>query len=217
MTFSPISPAVIDAIRQLDSRVMRTLSEQLRDTVRAWVEQGLREGKGPREIARQLRQVIGLAPHQVEWVEKYKIDLQAQGMPGPRAEKALDTYRRRLIAQNAETNARTAALDAQKLGQHLSWQQRVEAGEVDGAKLTKRWSGTLDDRERDSHLIMEGETVPWDQPYSNGQMQPGDGEFNCRCVSAYTTAATPKTGAGAKGIEPAQLRIGSLLRRSVLA
>lgn len=212
MTFSPVAPSVIDAIRQLDTRVMRTLSDQIRDTVRAYVEQGLRQGIGPKELARQLRSIIGLAPHQVEWVEKYTLDLQGQGIPGPKATKMIDAYQRRLIANNAEANARTAALDAQKLGQHLSWQQQVESGEVDGEKLTKRWSGTLDDRERPSHLAMEGNTVPWDEPYANGQMQPGDGEFNCRCVSVYSTRAEVKGPAAASGIEPNQLRVGPLLQ-----
>jgi len=43
----------------------------------------------------------------------------------------------------------------------------------------------MDSRERDSHIAMEGDTVPWDQLYSNGQMIPGDTEYNCRCVSIY--------------------------------
>lgn len=212
MTFSPLSPQVIDAIRALDTRVLRTLGDDIREVVRAYVENGLRNGIGPRELARQLRQIIGLAPHQLEWVEKYRAKLEASGMTPARIDKATTTYQNRLIAINAETNARTAALDAQKLGQHLAWEQQVQSGEVDGSKLTKRWSGTLDDRERDSHLVMEGETVPWDQPYSNGQMQPGDGEFNCRCVSVYSTRAEVKAGAGARGIGAGQLRVGSLLQ-----
>jgi hypothetical protein len=27
--------------------------------------------------------------------------------------------------------------------------------------------------------------VPADQPYSNGQMVPGEDEYNCRCISAF--------------------------------
>lgn len=212
MTFSPVAPSVIDAIRQLDTRVMRTLSDQVRDTARAYVENGLRNGKGPREIARELRQVLGLAPHQVEWVENYTIRLQGEEVPGPKATKMIEKYESRLIAQNAEVNARTAALDAQKLGQHLAFQQQVEAGDINGDALTKRWSGTLDDRERDSHLAMEGNTVPWDEPYANGQMQPGENEWNCRCVSIYSTRAELKGPASAAGIEPAQLVVGEILQ-----
>jgi hypothetical protein len=121
------------------------------------------------------------------------------GLSPAQIDRMTDAYRKRFVAFNAETNTRTAALDAQRLGQHLSWQQAVERGDIDGTTLTKRWSGTLDDRERDSHLEMEGETVPYDQPYSNGQMIPGDTEYNCRCVSIYETSGRVKPGAGAFG------------------
>ncbi len=38
---------------------------------------------------------------------------------------------------------------------------------------------------RDEHVPMNGETVPYDQPYSNGQMIPGEGDYNCGCLSRY--------------------------------
>jgi HK97 family phage portal protein len=48
-----------------------------------------------------------------------------------------------------------------------------------------------DDRVRDSHAAMDGEEKDLDEPYSNGQMYPGDpnvdpSEFiDCRCVEGY--------------------------------
>lgn len=208
MTFSPLSPAVIQAIRDLDTRVMAGLSENIRETVRAYVEQGLREGRGPRDIARGLRETVGLFPHQLDWIDGLRARLEAEGKP---ADRAVAAFTKRLVAANAETVTRTAALDAQKLGQHLATQQAIESGDLDPVGLTKRWSGTLDDRERDTHLAMEGETVPWDQPYSNGQDFPGQGEFNCRCVSIFSHAP-PKAGAGAFGVNPVQLNVGEMLR-----
>jgi len=46
----------------------------------------------------------------------------------------------------------------------------------------KEWVGTLDDRIRDEHLMMDGEQVELDQPFSNGLMYPS--EPNCRCTTA---------------------------------
>jgi hypothetical protein len=97
-------------------------------------------------------------------------------------------YERRMVAFNAETHARTAALDAQKLGQRLTWEQAAARGDVDGGRLMKRWRGVMDDRERPSHVAMEGEEVHFRSPYSNGQQQPGDDEYNCRCISVYFLA-----------------------------
>ncbi len=46
----------------------------------------------------------------------------------------------------------------------------------------KEWIATLDDRVRDEHLLMDGEIVPVDKPFSNGLMSPN--EPNCRCAIA---------------------------------
>jgi SPP1 gp7 family putative phage head morphogenesis protein len=49
--------------------------------------------------------------------------------------------------------------------------------------FTKTWSGVLDDKERDEHLEMEGETVDIDAEFSNGLQYPS--EPNCRCSLLY--------------------------------
>lgn len=52
-----------------------------------------------------------------------------------------------------------------------------------GVEMVKTWHTRIDGRERDEHAVMDGETVPIDQAFSNGLMQPG--EPNCRCVVTY--------------------------------
>lgn len=209
--FDVLNPDVIEGIRTLESKVIQTLEGDVRETVRAFTERGLREGVGPRTIARELRTVIGLAPNQVDAIANFRNMLEAgdrealtralrdkrfdrtlvkafagEGLSTAQIDRMTDAYAKRMVAFNAETHARTAALDAQKLGQQLTWDQAVERGDVDGEKLTKTWTGVLDDRERPEHVAMEGETVPHDQPYSNGQMIPGETEWNCRCVSLFS-------------------------------
>lgn len=239
VTFDVLSPSVVTAIGELNSRVMGTLGSGVRDTVRSVVQAGLEAGRNPRAVARDLRDLLSLAPNQANAVANFRGLLEAGdrealsralrdkrfdgtlrkafgpdggGLSTVQIDTMTDAYLRRMEAFNAETIARTATLDAQRLGQHLTWEQAVERGDIDGGKLTKRWSGTLDDREREEHLAMEGETVPWDAPFSNGQMVPGDSEYNCRCVAIYETAGALKAGAGARGIEAEQMRVGSLLR-----
>lgn len=231
IAFNVLSPRVVEAIQVLDTRVMTSLTEAVRETVRQAVQDGLRDGLPPKTIARGLREVIGLAPNQQRAVDNFRTALESRdlgaltrqlrdrrfdgtlrkafagdGLSTAQIERMTDAYRARFLAFHAETVTRTAALDAQRLGNHLTWADAVDRGDIDGDKLTKRWSGTLDDREREEHLAMEGETVRWDEPYSNGQMVPGESEYNCRCVSIFETAGTVKPGAGAKGIEPDQLR-----------
>jgi hypothetical protein len=106
-----------------------------------------------------------------------------------RIDKMVEAYRRRRINQNATINARQAAVDAQKLANRLAWQDAVAMGAVDAGSLYRVWRGVMDDRERPTHVAMEGDTVPFDSPHSNGQMIPGEGEFGCRCVDIYTVRA----------------------------
>lgn len=55
--------------------------------------------------------------------------------------------------------------------------------ESTGRTFTKTWSGVLDDRERDEHVELEGETVAVDEVFSNGLDFPS--EPNCRCTVLF--------------------------------
>lgn len=86
--------------------------------------------------------------------------------------------------KTAVRNARTAMTAAQNSGRLGSYQN----AESIGIKMQKRWLATLDERTRESHQELDGETVPVNEPFSNDLMYPGDPEgdpsevYNCRCT-----------------------------------
>lgn len=57
-----------------------------------------------------------------------------------------------------------------------------------GRKFVKTWSTALDDRVRDEHIALEGETVEINSTFSNGVQYPS--EPNCRCTVLYTEVET---------------------------
>jgi hypothetical protein len=61
-------------------------------------------------------------------------------------EKMTAAYRRKMVAFNTETIARTATLDALKLGQRLSWEAAIENGYVAEERVFKTWVGVMDSR-----------------------------------------------------------------------
>lgn len=215
VAFDHLSDNVITAIRDLDNTGVSRLKTEVQDVVRAYVENGLRDGAGPRTIARGIRGIVGLAPNQLKSVlnlrreletSQYasaaerqlldarfnlsKLDALSVSDRAARIDTIVESYRKSFVAFHAETASRTATLDAYKQGQRLAWQQAQDVGVVPAsAHLVKRWVGVMDDRERPSHVAMEGETVPIDDPFSNGQDYPGQGEFNCRCVERVFVAA----------------------------
>jgi phage portal protein BeeE len=89
-------------------------------------------------------------------------------------------------SSRAYTIARTEVHSLAGFAQH-------EAASQSGVLLYKEWVSTMDDRTRETHAAMNGETVPMDEAYSNGLMQPGDpgGDpsqvIQCRCNEVYHT------------------------------
>lgn len=211
VSFDYLNPRVIDAIRTLETKVIQNLEHDAKEVVRAIVENGLRDGHNPRAYARQLRSSVGLGPTQLQEVENYRRALMEKDaskalhylrrdkrydrltkdgkMTPERIDKAVDAYTRRRIALNAETNARTAALDAQKLAQRLSYEDAIAKGVVSRDQLKREWIGVMDAREREEHRAMEGQQVGFDSPFSNGEMEPGESTYNCRCIARITLAA----------------------------
>ncbi len=203
--FDTLNPRVIDAVRALDSRVINTLKDEVRETVRAYVENGLRDGAAPKTIARNLRGVIGLAPNQELAVRNFENALRdgdmskslryklrdrrfdgtvRKGAYSPeQIERMTDAYRRKMESFNANTNARTATLDSLKLGQRMSWEDAAKNGIVDRSALMMKWITVGDARVRPEHVAMNGEEVPFDGAFSNGESIPGESTFNCRCLA----------------------------------
>ncbi len=188
VAFDHLSPFVLDGIQNLETKAITSLADDIRESVLTTVKQGLIAGKGPRDIARNLRPIIGMSPTQALNAAKYEAGLRAEEIPEATIAKKVAAYQRKAVALNAETNARTATLDAFKLGQQLAWEDAINKGIVERGRLMKTWVGVMDTRERESHREMEGNTVQFDQPYKNYQQIPGEDEYNCRCLSRVFTA-----------------------------
>lgn len=80
-------------------------------------------------------------------------------------------------------NARTMVTGAENVGRL----DRLYEMEEEGAVLRKMWRATPDERTRESHALMDGETAKIDEEFSNGLMYPADPDgdpaevYNCRC------------------------------------
>lgn len=107
-----------------------------------------------------------------------------QGKSIPDIAKGLDAvsgagYRSAVMA------ARTSMTSAQNAGRVDSYKEAEEMG----IEMEQMWLATLDDRTRDSHALMDGETVPVGEEFSNGCKFPADPDcpdpsevYNCRCT-----------------------------------
>lgn len=210
--FDMLNPRVADAARSLDTRVVQGLKESVRETVLQHTARGLEAGKAPRTIARGVRESLGLSPWHENAVENFErmlrdgdrealtrelrdrrfdgtlrraLGKRGTGLSEEQIQKMTAAYRRRMIAYSAETTARSAALDAQRLGQRMSWLDAIDQGIADARRIRRTWVDSDDSRVRPEHEDMDGETIGFWDTYSNGQSIPGDSDFNCRCVERY--------------------------------
>jgi hypothetical protein len=208
--FDVLNPRVIDAVRALDDKVTAALKADVREMVRGAVERGLVEGVNPRTSARSIRQAVGLGPTQEQQVRNFRRALETgdvakalgyekrdrrfdarirRGELTPaQIDQMVDIYRKRRIALNAESVARTAALDSVKGAQRLSWDSAIARGIVDRDRLRKQWVTTLDGRERPLHHRLNGTVVGYDETFPTGDIVPGQSEWNCRCIARYFLA-----------------------------
>jgi hypothetical protein len=211
VAFDHLSPNVITAVRTLETSALDTLKSDVKEVVRAFVENGLRDGKAPKVIARGLRDVIGLAPNQERYVANLraeleegrfadaarrqlidkrfnlaKLDALSPAARAKRVDTVVESYRKSYIAFNADVNTKTAVFDSYKLGQRLAFEDAAAQGIVDRDRLTKRWVGVMDEKERPEHVAMQNQTVAFDDLFSNGENIPGDSTFNCRCIAVYS-------------------------------
>lgn len=74
--------------------------------------------------------------------------------------------------------ARTETSHAAGFGQR-------EAARQSGVVETHTWVTSRDDRVRDEHAAVDGETKDFNKPYSTGEMYPGEESINCRCVESF--------------------------------
>ena len=103
-------------------------------------------------------------------------------------EKQYDSWRG--LGDSAMTEYRSVMIARTETGGAANFGNREGAAQT-GLELSKTWISSRDSRVRDEHSFMDGETRPFNEPYSNGLMYPGDPGgsadevINCRCVETY--------------------------------
>jgi SPP1 gp7 family putative phage head morphogenesis protein len=125
------------------------IAQTTRDAIKATVADALANDEGTPEIARRL---LGLYRH---WASP--------------DDSAITVPRAYLIA-------RTEVGRAASFG---TWEGARQASEELGITIERTWITSRDDRVRDEHQALDGETVGLDEAFSNGRHYPD--EPNCRC------------------------------------
>jgi len=140
------------------------------------------------EVAIRIRPIIGLTEREALAVSAYRAELAKEGtLSAIKIEKKVQDYAAWLHRRRATRIAITETAVAFKQGQRESMIQAREKGWF-GGRLLKTWLVADDERLCPECSAMDGETVLFDQPYSNGLMTPQLHPL-CRCAEKYSVEA----------------------------
>lgn len=175
---------------------VREVTQEQRDLVRRVVADGVKAGRNPREVARDIRDSVGLTDYQAQIVSNYRRALeqgdysdalgreltdgrddrsiasaQRRGRPlsQDQIDGMVDRYRDNWVGFRAETIARTESLRVAHQGGREAMQQAVDDGHVEADSIVREWHHTAGGRHpRPEHAEMNGQTRGLDEPFESG-------------------------------------------------
>lgn len=206
VNFNMVNDRALREMQWNQLRLVREFTTKQREATREALEEGIRRGINPRDMAREFRGSIGLTARQVRAVNNYRRMLQEldptalqralrdrrfdrtlarsieQGRPLTQGqiEKMVERYRSRYIKYRSEVISRTESLRAVHAGTDEMYQQAIDSGTLQANALVRTWDTSKDGRVRSSHRAMEGQQRPIGEPFTSGignaMRYPGDPE-----------------------------------------
>lgn len=177
VVFNSTNPATIQHLQTYQMTLIRELTAQARYNVQRVIMEGVEAGRNPRDVARDVRQHIGLTRAQSRYVSNYRrqleqLDSQAlarqlrdrrfdgvvaraiegqQPLSREKIDQLVERYQARWLKHRSETIARTEAIRAANTGNQEAWRQANEQGMFEGGRVMRQWVFTHDGRTRDWH------------------------------------------------------------------
>lgn len=207
--FGVRNPEAERILRELSSTMVTHITDDQRDGIRYALEQGLVRGANPRSTALDIvgRQnavtkrreggVIGLTRHQIEFIERARVNLSSGDPALMRQYLTLKTRDKRfdrtvlaairagkpipaetlnrIIARLNDKNlllrgemlARTETMMALGASRDEALRQQIAAGKVAAQDVTKKWHSAGDNRVRHTHRVLNGKSVGIDKSFQS--------------------------------------------------
>jgi hypothetical protein len=176
-----VNPEAVRWAERQAARLVRNVNADTRLAIRALIVAAEARGIAPRDVARRIRNIVGLLPAQVEAVVRYEARLLEQGVAPATAAKRAQRYAEAQLRVRALRIARTELASATNHGQQALWQLAKLRG-VLPADTRRVWIATHDDLlDRHICLPLDGETAGLDEPFPGGHMVP-PAHPGCRCA-----------------------------------
>ena len=201
--FDTLASRGVFALQESNARLVRELTRQQSSALSLALQEGVRAGLRPDQIARAVRGSIGLTASQAQSVANYRrslMNLDSTALTRELRDRRFDgtvrgalvtntplkasqidnmvaRYEAKLLDYRSRVIAGSEALAAVNLGEAQMWDQAVARG-LNPREVVQTWHTTMDGRQRDSHGSMDGQEQPLGQPFISGSgvrlRYPGD-------------------------------------------
>lgn len=177
------------------AELVRDITEEQRQLIRRVVADGVRAGRNPREVAKDLRDSIGLTDSQAQVVANYRRALESgdwddalgrelsdgrtdrtiraardagRALTDDQIDTAVERYRQNWVNYRATTIGRTEALRVAHQGTEELFRQAIDNGDVEADELVREWHHAASGRPRESHVEMNGQTRAFGEAFESG-------------------------------------------------
>lgn len=192
--FDAVNDRAVRRARANQYELIRGFTDEQRTITRNVVVAGHQRGANPREIARDLRDSIGLTETQEQHVRNYRRALESgdysramgyklrdgradrtmrtlnesgESLSPARIDALTERYRANYVNHRAETIARTEGLRAAHEGSADLMAQAIERGDVTADELETTWhSRARGKRARPDHQAMDEVSTPYGTPFT---------------------------------------------------
>jgi len=188
VAFNALNERAVASMRNRGTQTISGISIVSRQAVKDSLTRSMLDNLTPRKAAKELRQMIGLTPDQMQAVTNFRRQLETKQILGftppydrrlNAAEQAMirrhmkvghfttanidaivERYYQSLVNKRAMDIARTESMSAVSAGQDELWEQSLDLGVLDDNIHRKFWITTPDDRLRVTH-----KAIPNMNPY----------------------------------------------------
>lgn len=194
--FEMKNPNVEAWARKRSGELIVEIGNESRQAVRRAVADAIASGADYGTSAQKIKDAVGLTRQGAAAAARYRDMLMEQGVPGPRIQTQVESYRDRLLTQRAETISRTETIAATNQGQLEYWDQLDERGVIDKETAQKVWIVTPDDRLCPICEPLANLAIGLDETFDTdlGPVDAPPAHPNCRCAISLDLGGTGDAG-----------------------
>lgn len=182
-SFDLINPEAVLWSQIHSATMVTSVSDETRRAIRSAITRALSLGADPRDVARQIHDLIGLTERDALAVGNLRTRLIEEGRSDAQIERMVARYAARLLRRRAETIAIHETMTAANRGQEALWSNAVGDGLLVASEWERKWIIARDERTCKLCRPLDGKRAPMlGGSFEGGVVYPPR-HVRCRCTT----------------------------------